>query len=85
MSRLSILALHGVMWSLLIGVAFGLGVPGSMGVAQLVAQTTFQNRTFVVLQTPDGPVAINVEIGLRTDDRVEIISGVNEGDIIEAP
>lgn len=46
---------------------------------------TFQNRTFVVLQTPDGPRAVNVELGLRTDERVEIISGVNEGDVVEAP
>lgn len=46
---------------------------------------TFQNRTFVVLQTPDGPRSVDVEIGLRTDDRVEIISGVEEGDIVEAP
>lgn len=44
---------------------------------------TFQNRTFVVLQTPDGPRSVDVQIGLRTDERVEIISGVNEGDVIE--
>jgi multidrug efflux pump subunit AcrA (membrane-fusion protein) len=50
-----------------------------------VAIRTFQNRTFVVLQTPDGPRAVNVELGLRTDERVEIISGVNEGDVVEAP
>lgn len=46
---------------------------------------TFQNRTFVVLQTPDGPRAVDVQVGLRTADRVELISGVNEGDIVEAP
>jgi multidrug efflux pump subunit AcrA (membrane-fusion protein) len=46
---------------------------------------TFQNRTFVVLQTPDGPQTVDVQIGLQTDDRVEIVSGVNEGDIVEAP
>jgi multidrug efflux pump subunit AcrA (membrane-fusion protein) len=46
---------------------------------------TFQNRTFVVLQTPDGPRSVDVQIGLQTDERVEIISGVNEGDVIEAP
>jgi len=43
---------------------------------------TFQNRTFVVLQTPDGPRSVDVQIGLQTDDRVEIISGVNEGDVV---
>lgn len=44
---------------------------------------TFQNRTFVVLETPDGPRSVDVQIGLRTDERVEIISGVNEGDVIQ--
>ena len=43
---------------------------------------TFQSRTFVVLQTPDGPRRVDVEIGLQTDDRVEIVSGVNEGDVV---
>jgi multidrug resistance efflux pump len=45
----------------------------------------FQNRVFVVLDTPDGPRAVDVEIGLQTDDRVEIVSGVNEGDVIQGP
>lgn len=44
---------------------------------------TFQNRQFVVLQTPDGPRSVDVQIGLETDDRVEIVSGVSEGDIVE--
>ena len=43
---------------------------------------TFQNRTFVVLQSPDGPRSVDVQIGLQTDDRVEIVSGVNEGDVV---
>ncbi|MEO8611325.1 MAG: HlyD family efflux transporter periplasmic adaptor subunit [Chloroflexota bacterium] len=46
------------------------------------AVRTFQNRTFVVLQTPDGPRSVDVQIGLQTDDRVEIQSGVNEGDVV---
>lgn len=46
---------------------------------------TFQNRTFVVLETPDGPRSVDVQIGLRTDERVEIISGVEEGDVIQGP
>jgi multidrug efflux pump subunit AcrA (membrane-fusion protein) len=46
---------------------------------------TFQNRTFVVLQTPDGPRSVDVVLGLQTEDRVEITSGVNEGDIVIAP
>jgi multidrug efflux pump subunit AcrA (membrane-fusion protein) len=43
----------------------------------------FQNRTFVVLQTTDGPRSVDVQIGLQTDERVEIINGVNEGDVVE--
>jgi multidrug efflux pump subunit AcrA (membrane-fusion protein) len=43
---------------------------------------TFQSRTFVVLQTPDGPRRQDIEIGLQTDDRVEIKSGLNEGDVV---
>jgi len=43
---------------------------------------TFQSRTFVVLQTPDGPRSVDVVLGLQTDDRVEIKSGVNEGDVV---
>jgi biotin carboxyl carrier protein len=50
-----------------------------------VAVRTFQNRTFVVLQTPDGPRRADVEIGLRTDDRIEIKSGVREGDVAIGP
>ncbi len=49
------------------------------------AVRTFQNRTFVVLQTPDGPRSVDVEIGLRTTDRVEIKSGVREGDVVIGP
>ncbi|MEZ4671078.1 MAG: HlyD family efflux transporter periplasmic adaptor subunit [Anaerolineae bacterium] len=49
------------------------------------AVRTFQNRVFVVLDTPDGPRAVDVEIGLQTDDRVEIKSGVNEGDVVQGP
>lgn len=50
-----------------------------------VAVRTFQNRTFVVLQTADGPRRVDVQVGLRTDDRVEIKSGVKEGDIVVGP
>jgi HlyD family secretion protein len=46
---------------------------------------TFQNRTFVVLQTSDGERVSDVELGLQTDDRIEIISGVDEGDIVVGP
>ncbi len=46
---------------------------------------TYQNRTFVVLQTPDGPRSVDVVVGLRTEDRVEVVSGVDEGDVVVAP
>jgi multidrug efflux pump subunit AcrA (membrane-fusion protein) len=46
------------------------------------AVNEFQNRTFVVLQTADGERVRDVEIGLRTDDRIEITAGLNEGDIV---
>ena len=45
---------------------------------------TFQNRTFVVIQTADGEQISDVVLGLQTDERVEIISGVAEGDLIVA-
>ena len=46
---------------------------------------TFQSRAFVVVQTSDGEDVVDITIGLRTDDRVEILSGLNEGDIVIAP
>lgn len=44
------------------------------------AVNEFQNRTFVVLLTPEGERVRDVEIGLQTDDRVEIKSGLEERD-----
>ena len=46
---------------------------------------TFQNRTFVVIQTPDGERVVDVELGLQTDDQIEILSGVQEGDVVVGP
>ncbi len=43
---------------------------------------TFQNRTFVVVQTADGERVVDITIGLQTDDRVEVQTGLNEGDIV---
>jgi len=42
----------------------------------------FGNRTFVVLQTPEGERVRDVTLGLQTDERVEITEGVEEGDIV---
>lgn len=50
-----------------------------------VAIRTFQNRTFVVVQTADGPRSQDVTVGLQTKDRVELTAGVNEGDVVVGP
>jgi HlyD family secretion protein len=42
----------------------------------------FGNRTFVVLLTPEGETVRDVVIGLQTTERVEILSGVEEGDVV---
>ena len=46
---------------------------------------TFQNRTFVVIDTPTGDQVLDVVLGLQTDDRVEIVSGVEQGAVVIAP
>lgn len=46
---------------------------------------TFQNRTFVVLETADGERVSDVELGLETDERVEIVRGVQAGDRVIGP
>ena len=46
---------------------------------------TFQNRNFVVVETPDGEQIFDVVLGLETDDRVEITSGVEEGMVVVGP
>lgn len=45
----------------------------------------FQNRRFVVVLEEDGERVADVVLGLQTDERVEIISGVVEGEVIVAP
>ncbi|PJF20989.1 MAG: hypothetical protein CUN56_13365, partial [Phototrophicales bacterium] len=46
---------------------------------------TFQSRTFVVVQTSTGETTADITIGLRTAQRVEILTGLNEGDVVIAP
>jgi HlyD family secretion protein len=42
----------------------------------------FGDRTYVVLQTPEGERVQDVTIGLETTERIEILSGVEEGDVV---
>ena len=50
------------------------------------AVRSFQGRRFVVIQTSDGKQQrMDVDLGLQADDRIEIKSGVKEGDVIIAP
>jgi HlyD family secretion protein len=46
---------------------------------------TFQDRTFVIVLTNEGEQIRDVVVGLRTDEREEIISGLEEGDVVVAP
>ncbi len=43
---------------------------------------TFQNRIFVVVQEQDGQRVVDVTLGLQTGERVEIVSGLEEGDLV---
>ncbi len=49
------------------------------------AVRTFQGRRFVLIQLPDGERRVDVEVGLETDERAEIVSGLSEGDVVILP
>ncbi len=42
-------------------------------------------RTFVIINSDSGPQRLDVEIGLQTRDMVEIISGLEEGQVVVGP
>lgn len=42
-------------------------------------------RTFVIINSESGPKRVDIEIGLQTRDRVEIVSGLTEGQVVVGP
>lgn len=46
------------------------------------AVRTFQGRTFVVIQEGDRQMRVDVRVGIESDERLEIMEGVEEGDVI---
>jgi len=46
---------------------------------------TFEGRKFVVVQEGDGQRRVDVKIGIQTEDRVEILEGLQEGQTILSP
>jgi len=42
-------------------------------------------RTFVIINGESGPQRVDVEIGLQTRDRVEIVSGLQAGQVVVGP
>ena len=49
------------------------------------AVRTFEGREFVVVRDGEAQRRVDVEVGIRGDDRVEIEAGLIEGEIIVAP
>jgi RND family efflux transporter MFP subunit len=42
-------------------------------------------RTFVIINSESGPKRVDIVIGLQTRDRVEIVSGLTEGQVVVGP
>ncbi|HUF00510.1 MAG TPA: hypothetical protein VMN99_14725 [Anaerolineales bacterium] len=42
-------------------------------------------RTFVIINSDSGPQRVDIEIGLQTRDMVEILSGLEEGQVVVGP
>ena len=42
-------------------------------------------RTFVIINSENGPKRVDIEIGLQTRDMVEIVSGLTEGQVVVGP
>jgi multidrug efflux pump subunit AcrA (membrane-fusion protein) len=43
---------------------------------------TFEGRKFVVVQEGDAQRRVDVKIGVEGEDRVEIVEGLNEGQVV---
>lgn len=46
---------------------------------------TAGGRTFVIINSEAGPKRVDVELGLQTRDMVEIVSGLDEGQVVVSP
>jgi multidrug resistance efflux pump len=46
---------------------------------------TFEGRNFVVVRTDDLPKRQDIKIGIRNEEQVEILSGLEEGQVVVAP
>ena len=46
---------------------------------------TAGGRTFVIINSDSGPKRVDVELGLQTRDMVEIVSGLDEGQVVVSP
>ena len=42
-------------------------------------------RTFVIVNSDSGPKRVDIEIGLQTRDMIEIVSGLEEGQVVVGP
>jgi hypothetical protein len=49
------------------------------------AVRTFEGRRFVVIQDGQGQRRVDVKVGLQNNDRLEIVEGLNEGQVVLSP
>ena len=42
-------------------------------------------RTFVIVNSESGPKRVDIEIGLQTRDKIEIVTGLTEGQVVVGP
>jgi len=46
---------------------------------------TFSGRNFVVVQNGDVQIRVDVKLGVIGEDRVEIVEGLTEGQVVVSP